>query len=121
MRGWPPRALLRHRFRRSGPVPDQAFQGPDEPYPDHWREAPEPWPPGFLARVETWRALRVAVEDLPDIWREVVRLRDVEGRPEQEVSRRLTVSVEQQRHILNEARAALRARLAGLLHEGRER
>jgi RNA polymerase sigma-70 factor (ECF subfamily) len=106
------------RWRRvgpSGPVDDAEFQGPDEPFPDHWRRFPEPWPPGFEHDDAVLRRLRAALGELPSTWRAVVLRRDVEGRTGEDVAAGLGLTVEQQRAILNRARAALRGRLHELL------
>ena len=49
------------------------FQGEGEPYPDHWREFPHPWPDGATVTPQVDAALTA----LPDLWRRVVILRDV--------------------------------------------
>ena len=102
-------------FRGGGPVPDNAFQGPDEPYPRHWRHLPEPWPPVSGSEPAVRERLRRALDELPATWRAVLRGRDIAGRDGDDVARELGITVEQQRTILNQARAALRARLANLL------
>ena len=81
------------------------FQGEAEPYPDHWREFPRPWPGDRPVDPE---ALRAAVAGLPEPWRRVVMLRDVEGRPPAEVSAVIGLTAEQQRDVLNRARELLR-------------
>ncbi len=81
------------------------FQGEAEPYPDHWRQFPRPWSAGRAVDPE---ALRAAVAGLPEPWRRVVMLRDVEGRPPAEVSALTGLTAEQQRDVLNRARELLR-------------
>ena len=108
-------------FRGGGPVPDDAFQGPDEPYPRHWRHVPEPWPAVSGSEPAVQKRLRRALDELPATWRAVVRGRDINDRDGGDVARELGITVEQQRTILNQARAALRARLADLLsQQGRQ-
>ena len=102
-------------FPRTGPVDDRAFQGPDEPYPRHWRRFPDPWPPVSAAEGAVRRHLYAALDQLPATWQAVVRQRDVAGRDPERVADDLGISVEQQRTILNQARAALREQLADLL------
>jgi DNA-directed RNA polymerase specialized sigma24 family protein len=102
-------------FRRGGPVPDDAFLGPDQPYPRHWRHDPDPWPPVSGSDPAVRDQLRRALDELPATWRAVVRGRDIAGRDGDDVARELGITVEQQRDILNQARAALRRRLADLL------
>jgi len=102
-------------FPRTGPVDDSAFQGPDEPYPRHWRHFPDPWRSVSAADGVVRRRLLAALDELPTTWHAVVRQRDIAGRDAESVADDLGMSVEQQRKILNQARAALRDRLADLL------
>lgn len=99
-------------FDRTPAVPGSSFQGPDEPYPRHWRRFPEPWTSADLA---VQGALAVAVDELPETWRAVVVARDALGQDPAEVSARLGLTPQQQRAMLNRARAMLRQRLAELL------
>jgi RNA polymerase sigma-70 factor, ECF subfamily len=94
-------------------VDSNRFQGNGEPYPDHWKEFPRRWPASHVA-VKS-EALKAALAALPDSWRQVVILRDVDGRPSTEVSAATGLTAEQQRDVLNRARALLRENL------GRER
>ena len=88
------------------------FQDETEPYPRHWREAPEPWPPGDAgAAAELDDALR----ELPRTWREVVSRTDVRHRNPAEVAADLGLDPGQERAIRNRARAVLRERLARYL------
>ena len=102
-------------FPRTGPVDDRAFQGPDEPYPRHWRRFPGPWPPVSAADGAVRGRLHAALDRLPATWQAVVRQGDVAGRDPERVADDLGIDVEQQRRILNQARAALREQLAELL------
>jgi RNA polymerase sigma-70 factor, ECF subfamily len=88
------------------------FQGDGDPYPDHWKEFPRPRPAGRAVEPE---ALRAALAALPDPWRRVVTLRDVHGRPPTEVSAATGLTAEQQRDMLNRARAQLREDLGRTL------
>jgi RNA polymerase sigma-70 factor (ECF subfamily) len=56
--------------------------------------------------------LAAGIEELPATWREVVIARDALARDADEVSARLGLTPQQQRLILNRARARLRERLA---------
>jgi RNA polymerase sigma-70 factor, ECF subfamily len=82
-------------------VDAERFRGADEPYPDHWREFPRPWPAANALEPE---ALKAALAALPDPWRRVVILRDIDGRPPGEVSAATGLTAEQQRDVLNRAR-----------------
>ena len=108
-------------FPAAPAVDDARFQGAGDPWPRHWREFPDPWPPADLADPAVRTYLRDAVRELPGRWRDVVRQRDVEGRRAAEVSADLGLSAGQQRAMLNRARACLRERLAQLLSRGDRR
>jgi DNA-directed RNA polymerase specialized sigma24 family protein len=56
--------------------------------------------------------LATAIEGLPATWREVVIARDALDREAVDVSEQLGLTLQQQRAILNRARAQLRERLA---------
>jgi RNA polymerase sigma-70 factor (ECF subfamily) len=92
------------------------FQGDADPYPDHWREFPRPWPGDNAVEPAE---LKAALAGLPDPWRRVVILRDVEGRPPAEVSAATGLTAEQQRDVLNRAREQLREALDSALQRGR--
>ena len=62
--------------------------------------------------------LRAALAALPDPWRRVVILRDVEGRPPAEVLAVTGLTAEQQRDVLNRARELLREDLGRGLQRG---
>ena len=91
------------------------FQVASDPYPDHWREFPRPWP----RRAVKPEALKAALAALPDQWRRVVILRDVQGRPPAEVSAATGLTPEQQRDVLNRARELLRENLGRTLLQDR--
>jgi RNA polymerase sigma-70 factor, ECF subfamily len=93
-------------------VPASRFQATGEPFPDHWREFPAPWPPLDPAEREARAALRAALEALPETWREVILARDSLDRDPANVGRRLELTPAQERAILNRARATVRDRLA---------
>jgi DNA-directed RNA polymerase specialized sigma24 family protein len=105
-------------FPRTGPIEDDAFQEPGEPYPHHWRQHPARWPPVSVGDPTVRRRLRAALAELPATWRAVLRQRDIERRDGEQVARDLGISVEQQRTILNQARAAVRHRLDDVLTRG---
>ena len=84
------------------------FQSRGDPYPDHWKEFPRPWPAGQAPGPDV---LKAALAALPDPWIRVVTLRDIEGRSPGEVSAATGLTVEQQRDVLNRARELLRENL----------
>ena len=57
-------------------------------------------------------ALATAMDELPRPWREVVIARDALARDAEEVGERQGLTPEQQRAMLNQARARLREQLA---------
>ncbi len=102
----------------AGPTVDpDRFQGPDEPYPGHWRALPAPWPelaPSPEQRTldaELQARLEDALAGLPERQRSVITLRDVQGRPAEEVCAILDITPANQRVLLHRARAHVRARL----------
>jgi RNA polymerase sigma-70 factor, ECF subfamily len=95
------------RFFRAPLVPDQAFQNDGEPYPDHWRRFPPPWPPG----APNPSALEAALAALPVTWRRVVLRHDRDWLDDRHVAAELGLTLEQERDVLARARAALRDRL----------
>jgi RNA polymerase sigma-70 factor (ECF subfamily) len=102
----------------AGPTVDpDRFQGSDEPYPGHWRTLPTPWPdlvPSPEQRTldaELQARLEDALAGLPERQRAVITLRDVQGRPAEEVCAILEISPANQRVLLHRARAHVRARL----------
>lgn len=131
MKGWLSRAVAntalrgeerRNRFARwsrwlrASPAVDEArFRGAGDPYPRHWQEFPDSWRPVDPADPAVQEQLRDAMEELPATWQGVVRQRDVQGRDPAEVSAEYGITPDQQRAILNRARAILRERLAQLL------
>jgi DNA-directed RNA polymerase specialized sigma24 family protein len=92
------------------------FQGDADPYPDHWREFPRSWPGDNAVQPAE---LMTALTALPDPWRRVVILRDVDGRPPAEVSAATGLTAEQQRDVLNRAREQLREDLSRAVQRGR--
>lgn len=108
-------AAWTRRFRQRPLVPDEKFQGPSEPYPGHWRDFPDQWPPAGPAQRA---ATQAALDDLPGTWRQVLLDRDVRGRSDAQIANELNLSLYQERDILTQARAAVRARLDGLQPNG---
>ena len=102
----------------AGPTVDpDRFQGPDEPYPGHWRGLPAPWPDLASSPeqrtldAELQARLESALAGLPERQRAVITLRDVQGRPAEEVCAILEISPANQRVLLHRARAHVRAQL----------
>lgn len=80
------------------------------------------WAPALpdesVLRSELEAHLEACIGTLPPRQGEVLRLRDLEGRPANEVSRRVGVSAENQRVLLHRARKSVRERIGGYLAAG---
>jgi RNA polymerase sigma-70 factor (ECF subfamily) len=103
-----------------GPTVDPSrFQGPNEPYPGHWREWPAPWPDPEDAVLagELRRRAGAALAELPDRQRVVLALRDVEGYDAAEVCSILDITAANQRVLLHRARAHVRRCLESYVAE----
>jgi RNA polymerase sigma-70 factor (ECF subfamily) len=103
-----------------GPTVDPSrFQGPNEPYPGHWREWPAPWPDPEDAALagELRRRAGAALAELPERQRVVLALRDVEGYDAAEVCSILDITAANQRVLLHRARAHVRRRLESYVAE----
>jgi DNA-directed RNA polymerase specialized sigma24 family protein len=96
-------------FPPAATVDPDRFQGDSDPYPDHWKQLPPAWPVDQPVQPE---ALKGAVVALPEQWRQVVILRDVEGRSPAQVSAATGLTAAQQRDVLNRARELLREDLS---------
>jgi RNA polymerase sigma-70 factor, ECF subfamily len=103
---------------RASVVDQSRFQGPDGPFPGHWRADPAAWPEGVGADPEARGHLRDALDGLPDLWRAVVEARDVHHRSPEEVAEQLDLTVSQEQQVLTQARAALREELARFVARG---
>lgn len=87
----------------------------DHPHsPGHWRSFPPTWqcrPDDEFARRETMGVVAGAIAALCPSQREVITLRDVEGRSGAEVCETLSISDTHQRVLLHRARRRVRAAL----------
>jgi MFS family permease len=98
----------------SAPYPPDRFLPPDDPdWPGHWAIPPTAWtalglPVGGL---DAQDVVRSAVAAMPATMRQVVVLRDMERLSAAQVRERLGISPADQRAMLQEARALIRARL----------
>jgi RNA polymerase sigma-70 factor, ECF subfamily len=90
--------------------PDR-FLGPDSPAPGAWAAPPRAWPEDKILERETLGVIQMAIEDLPEAQREVIRLRDVEGWTPMEVTDALEITDGNQRVLLHRARSKVRAAL----------
>jgi len=85
-----------------------------------WVQPPEPWDAvdDRLVADAVVPLVRMAIEDLPDLQRQVVTLRDVEGLSSKDVCEVLAISEANQRVLLHRGRAKVRHALEQKL-EGR--
>ena len=90
--------------------PDR-FLGPDSPTPGAWAAPPRAWPEDKLLEHETLDVIEMAIAELPETQREVIRLRDVEGWTPMEVTDALEITDGNQRVLLHRARSKVRAAL----------
>lgn len=93
--------------------PDR-FLGSGEEWAGHWSTMPTDWsggPEERLTSSETLGMLRAAIDSLPPMQAEVIRLRDVLGWSSEEVRNALHLSETNQRVLLHRARAKVRRAL----------
>lgn len=99
------------------------FQGASERHPGHWRTSPDDWgwvPEDRLVGHETLQYIGLAIDALPPMQAEVLRLRDVLGWSSEEVRNALDLSETNQRVLLHRARSRVRRELDAYLSEGRD-
>lgn len=90
------------------------FLGPEEGSAGHWSTLPYDWrgfPETRAAGAETLRVIAAAIQALPPMQAEVIRLRDVSGWTSEEVRNALDLGETNQRVLLHRARAKVRAAL----------
>jgi RNA polymerase sigma-70 factor (ECF subfamily) len=97
------------------------FQDASDRHPGGWRTLPDDWrgiPEDRLLAHETLGRIRVAIDMLPPMQAEVLRLRDVLGWTSDEVRNALNLSETNQRVLLHRARSRVRRELDAYLREG---
>ena len=102
--------------------PPERFLPADHPqWPGHWAAPPVAWADLGLPvdSPDTLEAARVAVEEMPAPLRNVIVLRDVEGRSPQHVLETLSITPEEERARLQRARSLVRERLERYLEGSR--
>ncbi|WP_373044385.1 sigma-70 family RNA polymerase sigma factor [Vulgatibacter sp.] len=104
-----------HRRTRSAPLHDVALDAPggDQALPP----AEDLDPESKVAQAEIAELLGAAIAALPDAYREVVVLRDVEGLSAEEASAVIGIGVPALKSRLHRGRQMLKAHLAALLRE----
>jgi RNA polymerase sigma-70 factor (ECF subfamily) len=93
--------------------PDR-FRGPGEEWAGHWSSMPTEWrglPHERALASETLAVVRAAIDALPPMQAEVIRLRDVLGWTSEEVRNALDLTETNQRVLLHRARAKVRRAL----------
>jgi RNA polymerase sigma-70 factor (ECF subfamily) len=104
-------ALAGEEVEDTGPsVPPERFRGPEDRWSGHWASPPEEWgrPEHALLSAETRAVIDRAIAALPDVQRQVITLRDVEGWGSEEVCNALELSETNQRVLLHRARTKVR-------------
>jgi len=99
-------------------VDGDRFQGPESGHPGHWSTIPADWlgvPEDRLLGRETLEFVGRAIEALPPMQAEVIRLRDVLGWSSEEVRNALELTETNQRVLLHRARARVRRALEDYL------
>ena len=105
------------------PIDPEWFQSASERNPGHWRTFPHDWrgvPEDRLLGNETLQRIGLAIDALPPMQAEVLRLRDVLGWSSDEVRNALELSETNQRVLLHRARGRVRRELDAYLSEGRD-
>jgi RNA polymerase sigma-70 factor (ECF subfamily) len=100
--------------------PDRFLDASHPTWAGHWNEYPRSWdtvPEERLLSREVRERIEQAVEALPESQRLVIRLRDVEGFPSEEVCALLGISEGNQRVLLHRARSKVRAALEPYFEE----
>jgi RNA polymerase sigma-70 factor, ECF subfamily len=106
------------------PVDPSWFQGANDPFPGGWRTFPDDWrgiPEDRLIGRETLDRIAGALDGMPAMQAEVVRLRDVQGWSSDEVCNALDLTETNQRVLLHRGRSRIRRELDAYLSEGRDR
>jgi RNA polymerase sigma-70 factor, ECF subfamily len=104
-------------------VDPEWFQDATGQWPGGWKSFPDDWsgiPEDRLVAKETLQRLRDAIEALPPMQAEVIRLRDVHEWSPEEVCYALDISDSNQRVLLHRARTRVRRELQVHLSDGSE-
>ena len=121
--------ILVNRARTTGAHERRRGAAPLEPAVDpsrfgrdgHWVDPPAPWPDEVDDRIvagELAARVRARIAELPELQRQVVTLRDVDGVPAADVCRLLGISDANQRVLLHRGRSRVRGMLAAELGKG---
>jgi RNA polymerase sigma-70 factor (ECF subfamily) len=103
-------------------VEESWFRGSTDRWPGTWASLPDDWraiPEERLLGREVRAMVRAAIDGLPPMQAQVIRLRDVQGWSSAEVCNALEISETNQRVLLHRARARVRRALEGYLEKER--
>jgi len=103
-------------------VDESWFQGSGDRWPGGWASLPDDWrgiPDDRLLSAEVRALIGAAIDDLPPMQAEVLRLRDVRGWSSAEVRNALDISETNQRVLLHRARSKVRRALEHYLEKDR--
>ena len=106
------------------PIDPAWFQGAAERFPGGWRTPPDDWrgvPEDRLIGHETLERIGSAIDALPPMQAQVVRLRDVLGWSTEEVCNALELTETNQRVLLHRGRNRIRQELDAYLSQGWDR
>lgn len=95
-------------------VGPERFRGAGDPFPGHWWSYPTDWrtvPESRLLSHETLDIVKAAIDELPDLQRAVITMRDVAGCDSEDVCEMLEISEGNQRVLLHRARVRVRSAL----------
>lgn len=107
----------------SASVPESWFRGADDRWPSGWTTFPNDWrgiPEDRLLAGETLHVVGEAIDALPPLQAEVIRLRDVLGWTSEEVRNVLDLSETNQRVLLHRARSRVRRAVDEYLEKGQQ-
>jgi RNA polymerase sigma-70 factor (ECF subfamily) len=107
----------------SASTPESWFRGADDRWAGGWTTFPNDWrgiPEDRLLAGETIHVVGVAIDALPPLQAEVIRLRDVLGWTSEEVRNVLDLSETNQRVLLHRARSRVRRAVDEYLEKGQQ-
>jgi hypothetical protein len=92
---------------------DRFLPDDDTEWPGHWATPPREWGGAERADAGALAEVRAAILDMPPELRQVIVLRDVEGRSPDDVREALGISAADESALLHRARGIIRERLEG--------
>ena len=105
------KALKRDRTTLSLDAAPRGAEDEDAGMPDPAADVPQP--DEQVQKKELFALCRAAIDALPELWRVILMLRDVEGRSYEEISEVLELPIGTVRSRLHRARARVRVRVEG--------